>query len=60
MEGFLRLLRDRRAEMETGVMTHPPSTWDEFQKRLGRWIELTNLIQLIEGKAQTGEDQENG
>ena len=54
------MLIERRAEMETGVMTHPPSTWDEFQKRLGRWIELTNLIQLIENKAQTGEDNENG
>lgn len=52
MEHFLRLLMERRAELETAVMTHPPSNWEEFQKRLGRWSELCLLIDLIEGKIQ--------
>jgi hypothetical protein len=46
--------------METAVMTNPPSTWEEFQKRLGRWSELCLLIDMIEGKAVEAEGNENG
>ena len=52
MEAFLRALLERRAELEAAVMTHPPSNWDEFQKRLGRWSEICRLIDMIEGKLQ--------
>lgn len=50
MEHFLRALLERREEMEKGMFTHPPSTWEEFQKRLGRWIELSTTIDTINGK----------
>jgi hypothetical protein len=56
MEAFLRLLIERRAELETAVMTNPPSSWDEFQKRLGRWSELCLLINMIEGKIQEADN----
>ena len=26
------------------MFSHPPSNWEEFQKRLGRWSELQELI----------------
>jgi hypothetical protein len=37
-------------------MTNPPSSWDEFQKRLGRWSELCLLINMIEGKIQEADN----
>jgi hypothetical protein len=57
MEKLYQLLKDRKEQMERGIFTHPPSNWDEYQKRLGRWAELAELILIIEGKQQ---EQENG
>jgi hypothetical protein len=45
MEKFLLAL-------EEGVFSHPASDWEEYQKRLGRWAELTHLIETIQGKLQ--------
>lgn len=52
MEKLLVYLRTRREDMEHGIFSHPPSDWAEFQKRLGRWAELTALIDEIEGKVE--------
>lgn len=57
MEKLYQLLKDRRDLMESGIFTHPPSNWDEYQKRLGMWAELTALILIIEGKDK---EQEHG
>jgi hypothetical protein len=48
---------DRLEAMERGIFTHPPSDWEEFQKRLGRWAELKELVLILEGKQQ---EQDNG
>lgn len=52
MEALLKALLARREALEAGVFTHPPSSWDEFQKRLGQWVELTITIDTINGKIQ--------
>lgn len=49
-ENLLRLLIERKTAMEAGIFTHPPGSWDEYQKRLGRWSELSTLIDMISGK----------
>jgi hypothetical protein len=56
-EKYLKTLIERRDELQEAVFTHPPSNWDEFQKRLGRWIELNFLIDDISGKMK---DEDNG
>jgi len=50
MQDYLRRLLERQLAMQEGIFTHPPSDWSEFQKRLGRWCELDDLINDIEGK----------
>lgn len=52
MEALLKALMQRREEMEAGVFTHPASSWEEYQKRLGRWVELSTVINLINGKIE--------
>ena len=49
-EDLLKFLLERKGAMETGIFTHPPGNWDEYQKRLGRWSELSTLIDMISGK----------
>ena len=43
-EQLLKFLTERKLLMEGGMFTHPPSNWEEFQNRLGRWAELQELI----------------
>ena len=52
MQELLLKLLARKQEMEEAVFSMPPSGWDEFNKRLGRWIEITEQIKDIEGKIQ--------
>jgi hypothetical protein len=51
-ESLVIVLHKRRDDLEQSVFEFPPSTWDEFQRRLGQWIELTNLINELERLAQ--------
>ena len=44
---IVRQLVERRGAMEQGIFSHPPSDWDEFQRRLGMWSELNNVIDVI-------------
>lgn len=43
-EKFLRQLVAKRSEMERDVFSSPPSDWAGFQRRLGAYVELENLI----------------
>lgn len=58
MEAFLRELIERRDALESGVFEHPCATWEDYQRRMGRWCELTEMINAINGKIEQGE--ENG
>lgn len=44
MEALLNQLIVRRAEMEQAIFQHPPEDWAAFQRRMGAWVELSNLI----------------
>lgn len=47
MEKLLRELIARRAEMAFTVFESPPSDWAAFQKRLGAFVELDDLIAIV-------------
>jgi hypothetical protein len=49
-EQLLKFLTARKLATEAGVFTHPPSNWEEFQNRLGRWAELSELIAEVHFK----------
>jgi hypothetical protein len=49
-EQLLKFLTERKIATEEGMFTHPPSSWDEFQNRLGRWAELVEIIGEINFK----------
>lgn len=55
---IIKELTERRAEMALAVFEHPPSNWDEFQKRLGRYIELEELLRLVITAAKGEEHDE--
>lgn len=52
MEKLLLYLRTRKEDLEHAIFSYPPSNWEEFQKRLGRWVELSTIIDEIEGKVK--------
>lgn len=45
---LLKFLIERKLAMEAGMFTHPPSNWEEFQNRLGRWAEVSSLIEEVQ------------
>ena len=49
MAEYLLSLMTRLEALEKGVFSHPPSDWEEFQRRLGRYQELRYLIDQING-----------
>jgi hypothetical protein len=49
-EQLLKFLTERKLATEAGMFTHPPSNWEEFQNRLGRWAELSELIAEVHFK----------
>lgn len=53
---LLKFLLERKEAMEEAVFTHPPSSWEEFQNRLGRWTELSVLIDEIKFKMKENDD----
>lgn len=38
----------RARDMEKGIFESAPKTWDEFQQRYGRWLEIQDQINEIE------------
>ena len=47
LEKLIRQLVERRAAMERDVFFSPPADMAAFQKRLGAYAELEELIQIL-------------
>lgn len=47
LEKLYRQLIERRAEMALAVFDSPPADWAAFQKRLGSYCELADLIDIV-------------
>lgn len=47
LEKLYRELIERRAEMALAVFDSPPADWPAFQRRLGQYIELADLIDIV-------------
>lgn len=45
---FLASQVERKAGMERDVFASPPKDWNEYQRRLGKWVEVTESISEIE------------
>lgn len=43
--------------MALAVFDHPPTDWAEFQKRLGQYIELAALIDIV-NEIKTGKEND--
>jgi hypothetical protein len=41
---FYRQLKNEQQQMCENVFTHPPKTWEEFQRRRGEYDKLTSVI----------------
>lgn len=51
-EKLYRALQVQKAGLEADVFKAPPKTFDEFQKRLGRWQQLADTLQLMADMAR--------
>jgi hypothetical protein len=47
LEKLYRELIERRAEMALAVFDSPPADWPAFQRRLGQYVELAALIDIV-------------
>lgn len=47
LEKLYRELIERRAEMALAVFDSPPADWPAFQRRLGQYMELADLIDIV-------------
>lgn len=52
-------MEDRAGEMERNVFAHPPANWDEFQRRLGQWIELATLANELNNTLKSPENEDD-
>lgn len=57
LEKLYRELIERRAKMALEVFDFPPSDWPAFQKRLGAYVELADLIDIVK-EAMSGEERD--
>ncbi len=57
LERIYRELIERRAIMALEVFDSPPSDWPAFQKRLGAYIELAELIDIVK-EAMSGQEKD--
>ena len=39
---------ERRAHIERGIFESAPKSWEEFQQRFGRWLEVNDTIENLE------------
>ena len=58
MERLLVELIERRAAMALAVFDSPPSDWSAFKQRLGAYVELAELIDIIRDSMKGKEDEE--
>lgn len=47
LEKLYRELIERRAKMALEVFDSPPADWSSFQRRLGQYMELADLIDIV-------------
>ena len=57
IEKIYRELIERRAEMALSVFDSPPADWAAFQRRLGQYMELAELIAIVQD-AMTGKEND--
>lgn len=57
LERIYRELLERRAEMMLAVFDSPPTDWAAFQKRLGQYVELAGLIEIVKD-AMSGKEND--
>jgi len=57
LEKIHRELIERRAVMALDVFDSPPQDWPAFQRRLGQYQELAELIAIVE-KTMRGEEND--
>ena len=58
MDKLFNELVEKRAAMALGVFMSPPSDWAGFQKRLGQFIELNELIESLKEAMRGRESDE--
>jgi hypothetical protein len=58
LERIYRELIERRAAMALSVFDSPPSDWAAFQKRLGQYVELADLIDIVKEQMSGQEHDE--
>ncbi len=58
MDKLLKSLLERRAEIALGCFDSPPSDWAGFQRRLGQYVELQELIDIVQRAMKGSEDDE--
>ena len=57
LEKIYRELIERRAAMALEMLDSPPTDWPAFQRRLGQYQELADLIDIV-NKALRGEEND--
>lgn len=58
LEKLYRELIERRAEMALGMLDSPPADWPAFQRRLGQYMELADLIDIVKNTMSGMENDE--
>lgn len=58
MDKLLAELIERRAAMALAVFDSPPSDWAAFKQRLGAYVELAELIDIVRDAMRGKEDEE--
>lgn len=57
LEKLYRELIERRAKMALEVFDSPPSDWAAYKQRLGAYIELADLIDIVK-EAMSGQEKD--
>lgn len=57
LEKLYRELIERRAKMALEVFDSPPSDWAAYKQRLGAYIELAELIDIVKD-AMSGQEKD--
>lgn len=56
---FLRELETKCDEIMRSMVELPPSTWDEFNKRLGAWSSLKTMLDEANDALRRKEEQDD-
>lgn len=57
LEKLYRELIERRAKMALEVFDSPPADWAAFQRRMGQYVELADLIDIVK-EAMSGAEHD--